>query len=129
MLMAWKWNNGTASLEMPSTASPQLRLTAGTDHSPHPVPNISPTEAYCTLGVYIFPSGSMKKAQEILLSYATDYVSSVVGSTFTQEEAYTSFTMVFFPKVIFPLPVLTLTEKQCNLIQSPALQAVLPKMH
>jgi hypothetical protein len=97
--------------------------------SPIPVPNLSPNNSYRTLGFYISPTGSTKKAQEILLSHSIDFASSVVNSRFTKEEAYLSYITVLFPKLRFPLPVLTLTELQCNRIQSPAIQAVLPKMH
>ncbi len=131
MLMSWKWTQGEARLELPSPASPKLESTAGYDtSSPIPVPNLSPNNSYRTLiGVYISPSGSTKKAQEILLSHSIDYASSIVNSRLTKEEAYLSYITVLFPKFWFPLPVLTLTELQCNRIQSPAIQALLPKMH
>jgi hypothetical protein len=84
--MAWKWKNGKAYLEAHSPTSAPLLLTAGYEaSSPIPVPQISPLEAYRTLGVYISPSGSMKKALSILLTSSIEYASSVMGSTFTRE--------------------------------------------
>lgn len=99
-LMAWKWTNGVAHLETPNNSSTSLLLTAGYDTtSPIPVPQISPLESYRTLGVFISPSGTMKKASDILQNYSLTYACSIMGSTLNREEAYTSYFMYFFPKV------------------------------
>jgi hypothetical protein len=127
--MSWKWQNGEAHLDK-SANQVQLLLTAGYDTSnPIPVPFISPTDSYRTLGVFLSPSGSTKKAYEILLGYSKEYASAVASSTITSKESYVSYTMFLIPKLCFPLPALTLTEQQCNRIQSPALNATLPKLH
>ena len=129
-LMAWKWNNGKASLEIPKPTAGQLLLTEGYQTTkPITLPKLSPTESYKTLGVYISPSGSMKKAAMVLFSYSLDYASHVVGSTLTREETLISYLMVLLPRLSFPLPALKLTETQCNKIQSPALCVALPKLH
>lgn len=40
-----------------------------------------------------------------------------------------SYLQYFIPRIGFPLPVLTLSEQQCKETQSPALRAVLSKLH
>jgi hypothetical protein len=60
---------------------------------------------------------------------ADDNASCIVGSSLTREEAYCSCVSYFILKVSDSLPIMTLTEEQCNIIQSPAICAVLPKMH
>jgi ribonuclease HI len=129
-LMAWKWQNGEAYLEPTANSSSQLLLTAGHNLSdPIPVPLLSPLDSYRTLGVYISPSGSTKKAYNILSSYSLNYASAITSSSLNKEEAYLSYMTFFLPKIRFPLPALTLTEQQCAKIQSPALNALLPKLH
>jgi hypothetical protein len=44
-------------------------------------------------------------------------------------EAYWSYILFLRPKLTYPLPVCSLTQKQCRVIQAPALAALLPKLH
>jgi len=44
-------------------------------------------------------------------------------------EAYWSYLLFLRPKLTYPLPVCSLTQKQCRVIQAPALAALLPKLH
>ncbi len=57
------------------------------------------------------------------------YAGKIAGSNLSREEALGSYLLYFIPQISFPLPVLTLSEQQCKNIQSPALLAVLPKLH
>jgi hypothetical protein len=117
-LMAWHWKGGSAKLNIPSATSQQLFLTSGEQLSnPVPLPQLTPYESYKTLGVFLSPSGSMKQAISALLAISIDYASHIVGSTLNREEAWYSYTMVLIPKLSFSLPVLTLSEKQCQQIQ------------
>lgn len=71
----------------------------------------------------------MEKSVEVLRSYALDYASRLQSSTIQKEPAIWSYKLYLLPKLTFPLMALTLTEPQCHYIQSPALRALLPKLH
>jgi hypothetical protein len=130
ILMSWKWSNGTASLEAPVATSPQLLLTAGYDvENPVPVPQLSPYDSYKTLGVILSPSGSNTQSYRTLHAKGTEYASHITGSSLSREEAWCSYILHFLPAVNFSLPVSNFTETQCEKIQSPAVMAVLPKLH
>lgn len=58
-----------------------------------------------------------------------DYAKCISDSNLSRKDALWSFLLYIIPRVGYPLPVLTLTEQQCNKIMSPALKAVLPKLH
>jgi hypothetical protein len=45
------------------------------------------------------------------------------------EAALWSFILYYIPRVGYSIPVLSLSERNCHEIQSPAINAVLPKMH
>jgi hypothetical protein len=126
--MHWQWINGTAVLD-PIDYDRQILLTAGYEQTPVPVPQLSPFDSYKTLGAYLSPSGSSTKEIEVLQGKAEDYASRMIGSSLNREEAYISYILYFTPKVSFSLPAMTLKEEECNFIQSPAINAVLPKLH
>jgi hypothetical protein len=89
----------------------------------------SPYQSYRTLGVVLSPSGSTTKATVVLEEKAEDYARKITSSNLTRDEALSSFLMYFTPHIGFFFPVLTLTERQFSIIQSPAIRALLPKLH
>jgi hypothetical protein len=113
----------------PELSTASLQLTEGNNTDLITVPRISPNSSYRTLGVHISPSGSCMKAMHILRTTAEDYASKIIPSTLHREEALTSYLQYLVPKIGFPLPALSLTEKQCSHIQAPALNAFSPKLH
>jgi hypothetical protein len=129
VLVGWHWSNSTPVMLAPELSADTLKLTEGYSTETIKVPRISPYSSYRTLGVYISPSGSCTKAVQILREKADDYASKIITSTLNREEALTSYLQYFLPKLGFPLPVLTLTEKLCSYVQAPALNAFLPKVH
>jgi hypothetical protein len=128
--MAWKWRDGHALLLPPSLHHHQLLLTAGYDtHETIPVPQLSPYAAYRTLGAYLSPSGGMAKSFDVLRNYAIEYALRIHGSSIQKEAALWSYLLYLLPKLTFPIIALTLSKQQCCQIQSPALGALLPKLH
>jgi hypothetical protein len=71
----------------------------------------------------------MEKSLIGLRDYAKDYATRIQGSTIQREAALWSYLLYLLPKLTFPIIALTLTEAQCCQIQSPALGALLPKLH
>lgn len=127
-LMAWKWQNGEEHLETKANPSFQLPPTAGYEISrPIPVLLISPLELYRTLGVFISSSGSTKKSYNILSGYSFEYASAVTSSTLNKKKHIFHLWLLYANNIFHFQP--SLLEQQCIKIQSPALNAVLPKLH
>jgi hypothetical protein len=130
VMMAWRWKNGTAILLPPSLHNQTLELTSGYDtQTPVQIPQMSPYDAYRTLGAYISPSGGIGKAYEVLRAHSLDYATKIQASSLNKEAALWSYLLYYLPKVTFPLMVMSFLEIQCSQIQSPALRALLPKVH
>jgi hypothetical protein len=71
----------------------------------------------------------MDGAKEKITSIAMDYANAVTGSRLDRAGALWSYVLYLVPKLMYASPALTLTEEECNKIQSPPLMAVLPKLH
>jgi hypothetical protein len=128
-LMARVWKNGQPIPAPISKAPGNMDLTSGYNTFPTTVPHIEVTEAFRTLGVYISPSGSQQKQIKILRQHSEEYSINVSMSSLTPDDAYSSYMQFLRPKLTYPLPCCSLTQKQCQHIQAPALAALLPKMH
>jgi len=82
-----------------------------------------------TLGVYITPHGSSAGAFTVLKDTALTYATVITGTHITWQEALTSYIQYLLPKLRYQPPLLSLTQKQCDKLQSIVLQALLPKLH
>jgi len=128
-LMTWIWRNGLPRLATNAQAPAMLSLTTGTNTQPNLVPRLNPTEGFRTLGVYVTPSGQYSRQVENLLDYAEQFRHQIEESILTPTEAYTCLMLYIKPKITYPFPCVSLTEKQCRHIQAPILEAILPKLH
>ncbi len=107
----------------------ELKLTSGYDGTPTAIPRINPDDGFCTLGVYIVANGSVDEAKRRLQHISLEYATAITGNTFTHQAALWSYILYFVPKFAYSAPVLTLTEDECNLLQSAAIMVLLPKLH
>jgi len=130
VLMFWRWCKGLALLLPLSLHKHSLDLTAGYDtDSPVAVPQLSPYDSYRTPGAYLSPSSGMAKAFEVLRDHSLDYATYIQSSSISEEADLWSYMLYLLPKLLFPLMAMTFMETQCAQIQSPALRALLMKLH
>jgi hypothetical protein len=127
--ISWIWTNGVPHLASIRSTPEGLQLTTGYGTTLTEVPRIEPTQAFRTLGVYIAGSGNQAKQAKVLRSYSEVYKDSLQSAFLSPTEAYCSYMTFLRPKLTYPLPCSSLTQKQCRTIQAPALEALLPKLH
>lgn len=127
--MAWQWKHGVASLVTTNQCPGELQMTSGHNENKETVPRIEPTATYRTLGVCLSPSGQTDESFSILREQAISFATSIIGSHLTQFKSYWSDIIYFIPKICYHLPLLTLNLKQCEILMSIVLQALLPKLH
>jgi hypothetical protein len=71
----------------------------------------------------------MIKAFEVLCEHSILYSMQIQALHLKKDAALWSFLLYLLPELTFPLMAMTFTESQCEQILSPALRAVLPKLH
>jgi hypothetical protein len=119
IVMAWKWFKGKALLLPPSLHNLSLSLTLGcSTDKPVTVPQLSPYDAYRTLGAYILPSVSQEKAFQVLKHHALQYASKIQSSFLTKEATLWSYKLYLIPMISFSVMATLLTKDQCHRIQS-----------
>jgi hypothetical protein len=128
-LLTWVWQNGIAKLATSVQAPGDLYMMTGNSIIEEKVPRISPDNSFRTLGVIITPNVN-QTGQKVALRQASEGYHTKIGlSTVPPQEAMCSYMVYLRPKLIFPLPCSSLTQKQCRDVQAPALEALLPKLH
>lgn len=104
-------------------------MTSGADPNPTVIKRIEPTDTFRSLGVHVTPDGTSKGTFTILQDIALNYASILTGTHVTRQEALTTYIQYILPKLRYQPPLLALTLKQCDTLQSIILKAVLPKLH
>jgi hypothetical protein len=104
-------------------------MTSGANQHPAEIKRIEPTDTFRTLGVYVTPNGSSAGAFTVLKDIALTYATVTTGTHITRQEALTSYIQYLLPKLRYQPPLLSLTQKQCDKLQSIVLQALVPKLH
>jgi hypothetical protein len=129
-LLSWQWNNGQATCHTSTSLPHDLCMTSGGNTSTlEVIERIETTESYRTLGVWISPIGHNKGAMEILHQITTDFNKCIMTSHLNRVEAIAAYIQHLLPKVRFQLPVLSLSQKECDKLTSVSLAVFLPKVH
>jgi len=105
-------------------------MTSGNNtHKTETIKRIEPTDSYKMLGVWISPIGHNKGALDQLRQTSSDFNMNLGTSHLTREESIAAYVQHLSPKLWFQLPVLSLSQKECDQLTSITLSAFLPKIH
>jgi hypothetical protein len=88
---------------------------------------LEPTESRETLGVFLSPDGTNDEAASQLRKKASEWSNLVLTGHLSVEDVRRAMDTTVIKSLEYPLPALTLTEKQCHRIMAPVLQVTLPK--
>lgn len=88
---------------------------------------LNPTEGKYTLGVILAPDGGNSNAVTHLRKKADQWAVYICTGHINQKDAWTALDSTILKTLRYPLPALTLSQKQCKHIMAPVLQACLPK--
>ena len=85
-----------------------------------------PSKASETLGVFLAPDGNNEAAKASLLEKATLWSELVHKGHLTADDVMLAMDTTIIQSLQYPLPALTLTEKECTSIMAPVLEVALP---
>lgn len=88
---------------------------------------VEPSEARETLGVFLAPDGNNSTAISNLKKKARDWSNLVLTGHLSADDIRTALNTTIVKSLEYPLPALTLTEKECKEIIAPVLAVALPK--
>jgi hypothetical protein len=93
------------------------------------LPQLEPSDARETLGVYLAPDGNNNTAVEHLREKAVEWSNLVLTGHLTANDVRLAMDTTVIKSLEYPLPALTLTEKECKRIMAPVLEVALPQSH
>jgi hypothetical protein len=82
--------------------------------------------AHKTLGCYRALDGNETTQFNHLLDKSKDWARQLQSKYLSRQEAWMTYHIYFLPQVLYSLTTTNLTQQQCNIIQSPVVNAILP---
>jgi hypothetical protein len=88
-----------------------------------PLEQLEVHDGRCTLGVHLAPDGNNKAAISHLRRKAEEWRDYIKTGHLNKKDAWLATESTIMKSLLYPLPALTLTEKECNYILAPVLEA------
>jgi hypothetical protein len=92
-----------------------------------PLDQLEADQGQCTLGVHLAPDGNNKAAVDYLMHKSEQWKDMINTGHLQRTDAWQALETTILKTLEYPLPALTLTEKECNRIIRPVLDAGLNK--
>ena len=128
-LIMFLWLNGVKIMINNKNDFPALRVFSLLTGMYHFIKLANPDEAFRMLGAFVAPNGSMSTQIKILKELALKWARKITKSYLTPHECLIAYKQVLFPALVYPLAVMPVSEKDCDDIIRPALNALLTKLN
>ena len=102
----------------------QIVLTENFNTRTKPLNMYEPDEAHKLLGVLTDPASTMKEQITYMRGHSKEWNTKILNAPIPSTLKRLSFQTELAPKLRYPLPAITLTERDCELILSPALPSI-----
>jgi hypothetical protein len=103
-----------------------LLISTTPSSTPQPIRMLSPHESHKTLGCYRALNGNESLQYTILLNKSKDWAIQLKSKFLTRQEAWMCYHNYFVPQIMYSLMTTNFTQVQCQTIQSPVINALLP---
>ena len=109
----------------PSTGTGiRIELTENFRRMSKPLSMYEPDEAHKLLGVLTDPASTMKEQIEYMKGHSKEWNAKLLNAPIPSSLKRLSFQTELAPKLKYPLPAVTLTEHECEMILKPALPSM-----
>jgi hypothetical protein len=85
-------------------------------------------EGHRTLGFHMSDDGKCEAHKKVITDKAILYINAIRSSTMWRVESAVAYTSFYMPSLGYGVPVTTLKKEECEDIQRPVVNTILPKM-
>jgi hypothetical protein len=88
----------------------------------------APSHSHRNLGFHLQGNGKTDSHKKVMRKKAEAYGEAIRGSILKRGESSTAYNCYYMPSIAYSTPATTLTFKECDDLQKPVVNAILPKM-
>jgi Reverse transcriptase (RNA-dependent DNA polymerase) len=104
----------------------QLHLSIQGSETNHPITLMQPHQAHKTLGCFRSLDGNETEQYKKLMHKVKDWAHKLSTRFFTRYEAWTVYHSYYMPQLLYSMAASDFTRAQCDNLQAPVVQAILP---
>jgi hypothetical protein len=127
-LICHRWENGKARLLQVKETHRGITITSRATGRTSGVKRKAVEEGHRTLGFHMSGDGKCEAHKKVMIYKALLYSNAIRNSTMWRGESAVAYNSFFIPSFGYGVPATTLTKEECEDIQRPVVNAILPKM-
>jgi hypothetical protein len=127
-LICHRWKNGKARLLQVKETHRGITITSRATGRTSGVKRKSVEEGHRTLGFHMSGDGKCEAHKKVMIDKALLYSNAIHNSTMWRGESAVEYNSFYMPSLGYGVPATTLTKEECEDIQRPLVNAILPKM-
>jgi hypothetical protein len=105
-----------------------INLTSKSEGTTVGIKRKAPIDSHRTLGFHLQGNGKTDSHKKVMHKKAESYGEAIRGGILKRRESSTAYNCYYMSSIAYGTPPTTLTFKECDDLQKPVINAILPKM-
>jgi hypothetical protein len=127
-LICHRWKNGKARLLQVKETHRGINITSRATGRTSGVKRKSVEEGHRTLSFHMSGNGRCEAHKKVMIDKAILYSNEIRNSTMWRGESAVAYNSIYMPSLVYGVPATKMTKEECEDIQRPVVNAILPKM-
>jgi hypothetical protein len=127
-LIAFQWKYGKAKMVQIKQSHKGISLTSKSEGKTVGIKRKAPSDSHRTLGFHLQGNGKTDSHKKIMREKAEAYGEAIRGCILKRGESSTAYNCYYMPSIAYGTPATTLAFTECDDLQKPIVNAILPKM-
>jgi hypothetical protein len=127
-LIARRWNNGLPTLLRKRESCHGIEITSNATGQTSGIKRKSATQGHITLGFHLTGDITSSAHKKIMKCKAKEYGEAIIISTLNREEGLLAYNTYYMASFLYGTAATSLDIKECEEIQRPVVNVILPKM-
>jgi hypothetical protein len=127
-LIAFRWKDGKSKMVQIKQSHKCINLTSKSEGTTLGIKRKAPSDSHRTLGFHLQGDGQPDSHKKVMREEAEVYGEAIRGSLLQRGESSTVYKCYYIPSVAYDTSFTTLSFKECDDLQKPVVNAILPKV-
>jgi hypothetical protein len=127
-LIAFRWKDRKAKMVQIKQSHKGINLTSKSKGTTVGIKRKAPSDSYRTLGFHLQRDVKTDSHKKVMREKSEAYGEAINGSLLQRGESSTAYNCYYIPSIAYGTPTTTLSFKECDDLQKPVVNEILPKM-
>jgi hypothetical protein len=127
-LIEHRWKNGLPTLLRKRESHRGIKITSNATGRTSGIKRKAATQGHITLVFHLTGDGTSSAHKKIMKCKAKEYSEAIISSTLNREQGLISYSSYYISSLSYGTAATSLDIKECEEIQRPVINAILPKM-